>query len=91
MPEVLGFRFKCGDSNGSIEAGVLGLPWDAPNGERTAPEALCGIVVDESGFSSKSIGAGGPRVTLLIDVEVKLSIFPIANPALAFNGDGAVN
>lgn len=60
MPGVPVFCVKCGDSNGSIEAGVLGLPRGAPDGERTAPEALCGIIVDEDEFPSILIGAGGP-------------------------------
>lgn len=91
MPEEPGFRVKFGDSNGSTEAGVLGLPWGAPDGERTAPKALGGIFVDENESSSISIGAGVPRLTLLPDIEAKLPIFPIANPALAVDGEGAVN
>ena len=91
MPGVPGFRVKFGDSDGSIEAGVLGLPWGAPDGESSAPEALGGIVVDEGEFPSISIGAGVPRLPLLLDIEGKLSIFSIASPTLAIDCEGVVN
>lgn len=90
MPEVPGFIDKVGGDNWSIEAGVLGLPWGTPDGERTAPKVLGGIDVDADEFPSISIGAGVPRRSLLVNVKGIFPIFLIASPSLVFEGEGAV-